>query len=53
MATCGKARQTHVAQEIFPPSLDTASLYEVIVKNHEGTKDDPIPFTIPMEIFNQ
>ena len=47
-----KARQTHVAQEIFPPSLDTASLYEVIVKNHEGTKDDPIPFTIPMEIFN-
>lgn len=46
-----KARQTHVAQEIFPPSLDTASLYEVIVKNHEGTKDDPIPFTTPMEIF--
>lgn len=46
-----KARQTHVAQEVFPPSIDTASLYEVIVKDHEGTKDDPIPFTIPMEIF--
>lgn len=46
-----KARQTHVAQEVFPPSIDTASLYEVIVKSHEGTKDDPIPFTTPMEIF--
>ena len=47
-----KARQTHVAQEVFPPSLNTASLYEVIVKSHEGTKDDPIPFSVPMEIFN-
>lgn len=46
-----KSRQTHVAQEVFPPSIDTASLYEVIVKSHEGTKDDPIPFTTPMEIF--
>lgn len=46
-----KARQTHVAQEVFPPSLDTASLYEVIVESHEGTKDDPIPFSVPMEIF--
>lgn len=47
-----RARQTHTAMEIYPPSLDTASLYEVIVENHEGTEDDPIPYTPPMEIFN-
>lgn len=46
-----RVRQTHIALEVFPPSIDTASLYEVIVKSHEGTKDDPIPFTTPMEIF--
>lgn len=46
-----RARQTHTAMEIYPPSMDTASLYEVIVEGHEGTADDPIPFTPPMEIF--
>lgn len=46
-----RARQTHTALEIYPPSLDTASLYEVIVKDHEGTMEDPIPYTPPMEIF--
>lgn len=46
-----RARQTHTAMEIYPPSLDTASLYEVVVKDHEGTMEDPIPFTPPMEIF--
>ena len=46
-----RARQTHTALEIYPPSLDTASLYEVIVKTHEGTMDDPIPYTPPMEIY--
>lgn len=46
-----RARQTHTALEVYPPSLDTASLYEVIVKDHEGTIGDPIPFTPPMEIF--
>lgn len=46
-----KARQTHTALEIYPPSLDTASLYEVIVKTHEGTIEDPISYTPPMEIF--
>lgn len=45
-----KARQTHVAMEIYPPSLDTASLYEVIVKDHDGTMEDPIPYIPPMEI---
>lgn len=46
-----RARQTHTAMEVYPPSIDTAALYEVIVEGHEGTADDPIPFTPPMEIF--
>lgn len=46
-----RARQTHTALAIYPPSMDTAALYEVIVKEHEGTESDPIPFTPPMEIF--
>lgn len=46
-----KARQMHTALAIYPPSMDTASLYEVIVKEHEGTIEDPIPYTPPMEIF--
>ena len=31
---------------------EEASLYERIVKDHEGTQDDPIPYAPPMEIFN-
>lgn len=46
-----RARQTHTAMEVYPPSMDTASLYEVIVEGHAGTAEDPIPFTPPMEIF--
>lgn len=46
-----KARQTHTALEVYPPSLNTASLYEVIVEEYEGTMEDPIPYTPPMEIF--
>lgn len=46
-----RARQTHTAMEIYPPSMDTAALYEVIVEGHAGTAEDPIPFTPPMEIF--
>lgn len=46
-----RARQTHTAMEIYPPSMDTAALYEVVVEGHEGTADDPIPFTPPMEIY--
>jgi hypothetical protein len=47
-----KARQTHTASEVYPPSIHTASLYEVVQYVHEGTLDDPIPYTPPMEIFN-
>ena len=46
-----RARQTHTALAIYPPSMDTAALYEVIVRDHEGTESDPIPYTPPMEIF--
>lgn len=45
-----KARQTHTAMEVYPPSIHTASLYEVINEEHEGTIDDAIPYIPPMEI---
>lgn len=35
-----------------PPSIHTAALYEVIELEATGTKDDPIAYTPPMEIFN-
>lgn len=46
-----RSRQTHTAQSDWYPSLSTASLYEVIEVEHEGTDIDPIPYTPPMEIF--
>lgn len=46
-----RSRQTHTALEVYPPSIHTASLYEVIEVEHEGTLDDPIPYVAPMEIF--
>lgn len=47
-----RVRQEHVAQRHYAPSIHTAALYERIVKDHEGTQDDPIPYAPPMEIFN-
>lgn len=47
-----KVRQNHVVMEHYPPSKDTAALYEVIEEEHEGTIEDPIPYIPPMEIFN-
>ena len=47
-----KSRQTHTALEVYPPSMATAALYEVVVYQHEGTMEDPIPYAVPMEIFN-
>lgn len=46
-----RARQEHTVLEVYPPSMDTASLYEVIEIIPTGEKDDPIPYTPPMEIF--
>lgn len=33
------------------PGMATAALYEVVVETASGTKDDPIPYTPPMDIF--
>lgn len=41
----------HKTQENWKPSLETASLWKVVVEDHEGTENDPIPYTPPMEIF--
>ena len=46
-----RSRQTHTAQSDWYPSLNTASLYEIIEVEHEGTEADPIPYAVPMEIF--
>lgn len=46
-----RTRQTHVPLAIYPPSINTASLYEVIEVEHTGTIDDPIPYVPPMEIY--
>lgn len=46
-----RVRQAHTAQEEYAPSMATASLFEVIEKEHAGTLDDPIPYAAPMEIF--
>lgn len=42
----------HKTQENWKPSLTTASLWKVVVEDHEGIENDPIPYTPPMEIFN-
>lgn len=47
-----RVRQEHTALDIYEPSLDLASLYEIIEKEHSGEFDDPIPYMPPMEIFN-
>lgn len=46
-----RVRQTHAPLDMYPPSLETASLYEKIDKEHSGEANDPIPYTPPMEIF--
>lgn len=47
-----RVRQDHTVLVIYTPGIETASLYEVIDKEHDGTINDPIPCTPPMEIFN-
>lgn len=41
----------HTTQANWKPSIDTASLWKVVDVEHEGTKEDPIPYNPPMEIF--
>lgn len=47
-----RVRQDHAVLAIYTPGIETASLYEVIDKEHDGTINDPVPYTPPMEIFN-
>ena len=37
--------QEHVLSPEWVPGMETASLYKVVTEEHEGTKDDPIPYT--------
>ena len=43
--------QGHKTQENWKPSLETSSLWKRVDEEHAGTKDDPIPYVPPMEIF--
>lgn len=43
--------QGHKTQENWKPSLETAPLWKRVDEEHAGTKDDPIPYAPPMEIF--
>lgn len=43
--------QSHTTQELWKPSLATASLWKMVDEEHAGTQEDPIPYNPPMEIF--
>lgn len=46
-----KCKQAHKSQENWKPSIDTASLWEVIDVQHDGTEEDPIPYDITMTVY--
>lgn len=46
-----RVRQDHTVQAQYPPSTDTASLYERIDETHSGTKEDPIPYDMNLAVF--
>lgn len=46
-----KTRQKHTVQEIYPPSVDTAALYERINETNAGTLEDPIPYDMTMRVY--
>lgn len=47
-----KCRQAHTSQENWKPSIETASLWEVINVENAGTLDDPIPYDQTMTVYN-
>lgn len=47
-----KCRQAHTPQENWKPSIETASLWEVIDVEHAGTLEDPIPYDQTMTVYN-
>lgn len=46
-----KTRQETVIQLQYPPSIDTASIWERIDEEHTGTLDDPIPYDQTMAVY--
>ena len=46
-----KCRQEHTSQENWKPSIETASLWEVIDEQHAGTLEDPIPYDQTMTVY--
>ena len=46
-----KCKTAHTTADHWKPSIDTASLWEVIDEQHEGTLADPIPYDINMTVF--
>lgn len=46
-----KCRKEHTSQENWKPSIDTASIWEVIDVEHEGTLEDPIPYDQTMTVY--
>lgn len=43
--------QEHTVQEDWKPTARISSLYKVVEAEHEGTKEDPIPWTQGMELL--
>ena len=46
-----KTRQKTVIQSQYPPSIDTASVWERIDEEHAGTLEDPIPYDQTMAVY--
>ena len=44
--------QPHTISAEWIPGTGTESLYKVVQEEHEGTKDDPIPWQLNMELYN-
>lgn len=47
-----KCHQAHTSQENWKPSIETASLWEVINVENAGTLEDPIPYDQTMTVYN-
>ena len=46
-----KCKTAHTTADHWNPSIDTASLWEVIDEQHECTLDDPIPYDTNMTVY--
>lgn len=46
-----KCKTAHTTADHWKPSIDTASLWEVIDEQHEGTLADPIPYDSNMTVY--